>query len=128
VPLVRATCQGPETIETFYRELAASQDRITSAIGAGMLRLLPGLVDTCATHKVWGLTSHFDLWLLAADDYTSRWLVFVIAHPAGSYEVRYAMTEADQPWPDALVAGSTMEPGEALSMIRVAMRRCGAWR
>lgn len=126
--VVRASSQASGSIEAFYQELAASKDSMTAAIGAGMLLLLPGLSEVCAAHEVWGLTSHYGLWLLAADDYTSPWLVFVIAYPGTNYKVRYRMTEADQHWPDALVVGSRMEMAEALRMIRVAMKRSGGWR
>ena len=69
-----------------------------------MLRLLPGLENICAPLQVWGLTSHHNLCLLAADDWRSPWLVVIIPHPS-SYEVRYQMSEKERPWPDAMAVG-----------------------
>lgn len=91
-----------------------------------MLRLLPGLEELCAQHQVWGLTSHHNLCLLAADDWRSPWLVIVIPQPT-SYEVRYPMTETDGPRPGAMVSGSTEDVSGALEMIRIAMVRSGGW-
>jgi hypothetical protein len=126
MPLVRASCQFSKTIEEFYQDLAASPTSVTSGIGAGMLRVLPGLEELCAHHRVWGLTSHAWLWLLAADDYTSPWLVRVIAL-GSEYEVSFRMTEAERPWPEALVSGTARDVAAALAMIRIAMERSDGW-
>jgi len=92
-----------------------------------MLLLLPGLEDLCAPHRVWGLTSHLYLRLLAADDYTSRWLVSVFAHPESGYEVRYLPVDANEFAAPVLVGYGT-DVEEALRMIRVAMERSGGWK
>jgi hypothetical protein len=126
VTLPRASCQSPG-LEEFYRELSASSDNTTAEIGLMMLRLLPEIPNTFRGKRVWGLTSHYHLCLLAADDYRTPWYVRIIGYSGSRYEIHYKMSEVDQPWPDAFVAGSAKELAQAVDMIGIAMARCGGW-
>jgi hypothetical protein len=110
-----------------YEQVAASSDEARAARGAAMLRLLPGLEELCAPLQVWGLMSHVDLCLLTTDDWRAPWRVFIASHE-GSYEVRYAMSETERPWPDAIACGTAEDVSQAIDMIRVAIDRSGGWR
>jgi len=120
----RPSCQG-ETLEAFYGTLAASTE--SSEMGKAMLQLLPELEKVFAFRDAWGLTSLYHLWLLAADDWSSRWLVSVIANRPGYWHVGYRMPEAAQPWPDAIVTGRATSMAAAIEMIRIGMIRSGGW-
>jgi len=73
-----------------------------------------------------GLTSHFYLCLLAADDYHTPWYVRLIGS-FGEYTVDYLMPEAEAPWPYARVTGETRSQDRAVEMIETAMRLSPGW-
>ena len=127
VPLKQSSCQEYKTLEGFYRELAASDDYVSAKVGNRMLRLLPGLSELCKPFEVWGLTSHYDLWLLAEDDWRSPWMVCIQAF-SDEYRIRYRIPESDAPWPDAYAEGSVSSELIACERVLIAMRRSGAWR
>jgi hypothetical protein len=126
MPLKRASCQSSKSLEGFYKDVAASEDSISSGVGRGMLELLPLLYEFCASFEVWGLTSHYHLWLLASDSPSSRWLVSITSFAVG-YQIQYRMPETDAPWPDALVEGHSVDAAEACRLILIAMKRSGGW-
>jgi hypothetical protein len=127
MPLKRASCQQPKSLETFYEEWATSSDSGSQSIGTQMLALLPMLTEACAAFNVWGLTSLAHLWLLAADDFRSPWLVCVTAFPGQGYRIRYRMTQADAPWPEAFAEGIAPDEADACRLILIAMKRSGGW-
>jgi hypothetical protein len=92
-----------------------------------MLRLLPTLAEFCKPFQVWGLTSHYDLWLLAEDDWRSPWLVYISAS-AGEYRIRYRMAEVDAPWPDAYAEGTVSDELTACQRVLIGMKRSGGWK
>jgi hypothetical protein len=128
MPLRRASCQPSASLETFYGKMAASSDNVSIGVGKKMLSLLPLLSEKFADLNVWGLTSLAHLWLLAADDYKSPWLVSVTALTGTGYKIRYRMAEADAPWAKAFVEGTAKDEAEACELILIAMRRSGGWR
>jgi hypothetical protein len=128
VPIRRASCQPSASLEGFYQALAASSDSVSSSIGRQMLSLLPLLSDICVAFNVWGLTSHAHLWLLPSDDPSAPWLVAVMAFPGQGYQIRYKMTEADAPWPEAFVEGTAPDEAAACGLILTAIKRSGGWR
>ena len=73
----RASCQSGD-LTAFYGALASSENLISAEIGRAMLALLSGTDDLCARYAMWGLTSHYHLWLLAEYDYATTWYVQVI--------------------------------------------------
>jgi hypothetical protein len=99
---------------------------MTADIGRAMVDILPDLHEMSRTRDVWGLTSHYHLWLLAADDYKSRWLVEIIGY-SGEYVIGFRLPEADEPWPNAVVRGTARTKTDALEMIETAMVRSGGW-
>ena len=127
MPIKRASCQPSKSLEAFYEDLAASTDSVTSSIGRQMLVLLPMLAEVCAPFEVWGLTSHESLWLLAADDPSSAWLVSVTALPGQGYYIHYRMAEIDAPWSHALVQGRAPDEADACRLVLIAMKRSRGW-
>ena len=122
----RASCQSHASLEAFYGMAAAGTDS-SSEMGKAMLQLLPELEKVFAFQDAWGLTSHYHLWLLAADDYTSPWLVSVIALDSTHWHVGYRLPEVAQPWPDAIVTGEATSMSAAIEMIKIGMSRSGGW-
>jgi hypothetical protein len=114
-------------LEGFYEKLAASDDSITAGIGNNMLCLLPMLSEFCKPFEVWGLTSLYHLWLLAADDWRSPWLVRITAYPGDEYRISYRMAEVDAPWPDALAEGLASDKLTACQFVLIGMKRSGGW-
>jgi hypothetical protein len=127
MPLKRASCQHSASLETFYKEFAASDEAFSKSMGEQMLSLLPMLSQACAPFDVWGLTSMHHLWLLAADDWRSSWLVCVTALPAEGYRIQYRMPQADAPWPNAFIQGIAPDEATACRRILIAMKRSGGW-
>jgi hypothetical protein len=113
--------------EGFYEDVAASTDSVSSSIGRQMLELLPMLAEVCAPFGVWGLTSHYNLWLLAADEPSAAWLVSISAFPGLGYRIQYRMAAADAPWPEALVEGMAVDEADACRLVLIAMKRSGGW-
>jgi hypothetical protein len=126
--LRRASCQKSVSLEGFYQELASSTDSVSSSAGEQMLSLLQMLSEVCTPFDVWGLTSLAHLWLLAADDWRSTWLVCVTAFPGLGYRIQYRMTDIEAPWPEALVEGMASDEATACRLILIAMERSGGWR
>lgn len=127
MPLKRASCQESTTLEGFYQKLAASDDSVTAAVGNEMSSLLPVLSESFRSIDVWGLTSLYHLWLLAADDWRSPWFVRISAYPGHEYRISYRMAEVDAPWPDALVEGLASDTQTACEFVLIAMKRSGGW-
>jgi hypothetical protein len=128
MPLRRASSQRATTLEGFYQELASSTDNVTSSIGAQMLSLLPMLTEVCVPFNVWGLTSLAHLWLLAADDWRSPWLVCVTAIPSEGYRIQYKTVEGDASRSEARVEGVAPDETTACRLILSAMRRSRGWQ
>lgn len=128
MPLRRASSQRSTTLEGFYQELASSADSVTSSIGVQMLSLLPMLTEYCVPFNVWGLTSLAHLWLLAAHDWRSPWLVCITAIPSEGYRIQYMTVEGDAPRPETRVEGVASDETTACRLILSAMRRSGGWQ
>jgi hypothetical protein len=126
MPLPRASCQPSATLEGFYQKLASSPDSVSSNTGAQMLSLLPRLAEVCAPFHVWHLTSLALLWLLAADDWRSPWLVCITAMPEG-YRIHYLTMDAEAPWPEATVEGVASDEPTACRLVLSAMIHSCGW-
>lgn len=121
----RESSQTSASLEGFYEELLESEH--DSQIGTAMLAFLRAFDERFPDRQVWGLTSHYQLWLLACDDWRSPWLVSVIGN-ASEFSVEYRMPSDEAPWADALVRGSAPDLRRALDLVAVAMERSGGWR
>ncbi|MEQ9490543.1 MAG: hypothetical protein RIM72_16285 [Alphaproteobacteria bacterium] len=110
-----------------YRGLREKRpDSSWAEIAERMLEVLPHLEKVCASADVWGLLSHYRLCLLSRRDYRSRPHVVVFAGPGG-YMIRYQMTSADAPFPNAIVEGATTNVEEAAQYVAIAIDRSGGW-
>jgi hypothetical protein len=93
-----------------------------------MLALLPRLAEACAPFHVWGLTSLAHLWLLAADDWRSPWLVCITALPTEGYRIQYrTAVVADASSPKDITEGVGSDEATACRLILSAMSHSGGW-
>jgi hypothetical protein len=51
----------------------------------------------------------------------------VFATNYGEIDVDYLMPEAEAPWPNARIKGVATSIEDALSLVQIAMDRCGGW-
>jgi hypothetical protein len=93
-----------------------------------MLDLMSRLQALPDEQRVFGLTSHFRLCLLAKDDYVSPWLVIISALDKHNYFIEYLMPDNVAPWPGAYVRGQANSEDDAVRMIMIAMEKSGGWR
>jgi hypothetical protein len=124
MPLRRISAQKHLSLHGFYQELAAAE--ATERLGKMMADLVEFL-DANLKSTIWGLTSHYSLWLLARDDYRSPWLVEVFALPAEGYRIQYRIPESAAPWSDAFVQGMAKTKEQTLEYILVALDRAGTF-
>ena len=137
--IARCRDQAPQTLDEFYRELSGSRSGSEARVGQAMLRLLERLQAWPDERRVYGLTSHAHLCLLAEDTSTSPRYVSFVACDQRYYTVEYLMPERLAPWPNARVTGEVFaawfagDPrlraaeDEALRRILVAMDKSEGW-
>jgi hypothetical protein len=93
-----------------------------------MVPLLARLRALADERRVYALTSHCQLCLLAEDSYVAPWLVVIEPHGTPIHsEVDYLMPEGRGPWPQARVRGSAQSEDEAVQMILTAMEASAGW-
>ena len=126
--MIRATCQTRCDLTGYYKELSESEESITAGIGRMMLEILPNLDSALQNLSVWGLTSHYELMVLARDDYTSPWYVGIQAYPGEGYRVSYRMPDSEAPWQEARVHGIGTSAAGAADMVRIACTKSGGWK
>ena len=126
--LTRCSDQNHQSLDEFYGEAAESKDPTTRGIGSAMLTLIGRLRNLEVSHHVWGLTSHYNLVLLADDSYTTPWFVTMLALDYRNYSVEYLMPEDIAPWPNAYVKGQAQNADDAVRMILLAMEMSHGWR
>lgn len=125
--LTRCHDQKSKTLDEFYRELSVSDEPVTREIGRAMLSLVARLRGLADERRVWGLTSHYRLCLLAADSYETPSFVRVVALDARNYFVEYLMPERVAPWPRAYVSGEARSEDEVVQMILTGMEKSEGW-
>ena len=123
--LTRSQDQKGKTLDEFYAEIARSDNPIDREIGTSMLDLLARLRELADERRVYGLTSHYRLCLLAADQ--SPWFVIVSALDKRNYFIEYRMAESAAPWRHAYVKGEAHSESEAVGMILMAMEKSEGW-
>jgi hypothetical protein len=127
VHLTRCHDQKSKTLDEFYHELSVSDEPVTREIGQTMLSLIARLRALGDERRLWGLTSHHRLCLLAADSAETDWFVTVVALDARNYCVEYLMPQHIAPWPRAYVRGEARSEDEAVGMILTAMQKSEGW-
>lgn len=124
--LERCSDQPSRSLDGFYAEHARSDHDGTRDIGRAMCSLIARLRALPDERRVYGLTSHYRLCLLAEDTSASPWYVIFVAVDSRVF-VEYLMSVHDAPWPRACVRGEASSEDEAVAMILTAMDRSGGW-
>lgn len=125
--LTRCHDQKSRTLDEFYGELSQSNEPITRESGKTMLALMARLRAFSDERRLYGLTSHYRLCLLAQDSAETPWFVIVAALDARNYFVEYLMPESIAPWPRAYVRGEACSEDDAVQMILIAMEKSEGW-
>jgi hypothetical protein len=116
--VTRCQDQKSKTLDEFYADIADyPPDR---ECGTAMLNLIARLRELPDERRIYGLTSHYRLCLLAEDTYRSSCFVIVIALDKRNYFIEYLM-------PESAVRGEARSENEALQMILLAMEKSGGW-
>lgn len=125
--LTRCRDQKSKTLDEFYGELSQSDEPVTRGIGKSMLALMTRLRASPDERRVFGLTSHYQLCLLAEDSFEASKFVSIAALDRRSYSVEYLMPERVAPWPDAYVRGEARSEDDAVQMILTAIEKSEGW-
>jgi len=96
-------------------------------VRCGVRGLFGGCPEVCTPFHVWGLTPLTHLWLLAADDWRSPWLVCITAMPNEGYRIQYQTVDADASSTEATVQGVASDEATACRIVLSAMRHSGGW-
>ena len=126
--LERCKDQPSTTLDDYYQGIAQHSRQLDTEIGKAMLDLLVALRARPDDRRVWGLTSHYRLCLLAQDTYLSPWFVIVAALDNRNYTIEYLMPSDVEPWPNAYVRGEARSTEAAANMVAIAMSRCDGWK
>ena len=78
--------------------------------------------------RVFGLTSHYTLCLLAKNSYESSWFVRIIASGPQDSVVEYLMPERIAPRPNAYVRGEARSEEQAVQMVLTSMDESEGWQ
>lgn len=119
--------QASQTLDEFYGQIASHDDVVDRQGAEAMLELIARLRALSDDRRVWGLTSHYRLCLLAQDSFQSPWYVVVGALDRRNYFIEYLMPPAVAPWPAAYVRGEARSQDDAVQMIVTAMERSEGW-
>lgn len=119
--LERCNDQPSKTLDQFYEEIAAHDHPVDQAIGVAMLSLIRLLRLSDDLRRVWGLTSHYSLVLLAEDTYLSPWYATVRA----SGEQRFEIVTQSEGGEGGRREASSLD--DAVALIVDAMDRAGGW-
>ena len=125
--LERCKDQPSKTLDEFYQEIAAQEQASGSEGGKAMLELIARLRTLPDQRRIWGLTSHHRLCLLARNTAASPWYVIVAALDPMKYFIEYLMPPAIAPWPTAYVRGEADSEEEAVKMVITAMEMSNGW-
>lgn len=127
MPIIRCSEQKSRTLEKFYNDAKASDESTISGIGKVMLLIIDEINKTFTTTKIYGLTSHYRLFLLSADNGRTPWFVSIIALNSKNIYIEYLLPENKQPWADARVRGEASSIQEAMKYLIIAMTESQGW-
>jgi predicted transcriptional regulator len=119
--------QKKQTLDEFYTEVTTWENAGSRDVGRVMLGLIARLRALPDERRVFGLTSHLRLCLLASDSYRSPWYVIVSALDERNIHVEYLMPKTIAPWPHAYVRGDACSEDEAVQMILTAIEKSEGW-
>ena len=119
--------QSKQPFDDFYTEVLQWENVVGREVGAVMLALIARLRALPNDRRVFGLTSHLRLCLLAEDSWKSPWFVIVSALDKNNYYVDYLMPDHIAPWPRAYVRGEARSEDETVRMIEIAMEKSEGW-
>ena len=119
--------QKKQTLEEFYTEVSQQDSVVCREGGRAMLDIIARLRALPNDRRVYGLTSHHRLCLLAENTYRSPWFVIISALDSRNYYVEYLMPTRIAPWPQARVRGEARSEDEAVQMILTAMEKSEGW-
>lgn len=125
--LTRCQDQKSKTLNEFYTEISQHTHPVDREGGKAMLDLIGRLVALPGERRVYGLTSHYRLCLLAQDSSQSPWFVIISALNKKNYYVEYLMPERVAPWPHAYVRGEARSEDDAMRIIMIAMEKSEGW-
>ena len=128
MPLHRASCQGQGTLREYFLEVSKHSDAHIAQSGRSMILLLEKLRESVAERAVWGLTSHNQLKLLAADDPGATCFVSITPPVTDVFIIEYLLPKSAAPWPNARIIGETRSIPTAVSMIIAALDNSGGWK
>ncbi|MGC4016572.1 MAG: hypothetical protein QM755_18935 [Luteolibacter sp.] len=126
--LERCQDQNQRTLDEFYGEFLQADHSISREGAQAMLGLIARLRSQDDSRRVFGLTSHFQLCLLAVDDYTTPWHVAIDTLGAYGFRIHYLMPDHHAPWPGAQVSAQAHTEDDALRMVLHAMELSGGWQ
>jgi hypothetical protein len=126
--LTRCSDQKSATLDEFYTEVSQHDHHVDREGGKAMLDLIARIRALPDEKRVFGLTSHHRLCLLAEDSYQSPWFVLIWALDKRNYFVEYRMPHDIAPWPQAFVRGQAQSEEDAVRMIVIAMEKSGGWK
>ena len=119
--------QKKQTLDEYYTEVTTWENAVSRDVGRVMLALINRLRALPDERKVFGLTSHLRLCLLAVDSWKSPWFVIISALDQRNYYIEYLMPGRIAPWPRAYVRGEANSENAAVQMILTAMDKSEGW-
>jgi hypothetical protein len=124
--LSRCRDQHSKTLDEFYEDIR-DREPPGSRLGSAMLSLLARLRALPDDRRVYGLTSHYHLQLLAKDASDSNWFVSVVGN-GRYYIIEYVIPERHAPFPRAHMCGEARSEDQAVEMILIAMEKSEGWK
>lgn len=125
--LTRCREQKSKTLDEFFENISEQDHIVSREGGKAMLDLMARLRALPDSRQVYGLTSHHQLCLLAADTSESPWFVIICALNKGNYFIEYLMPDDVAPWPRAYVRGEARSEDDAVKMVVTAMEKSEGW-
>jgi hypothetical protein len=126
MPIIRCSEQKNKTLKEFYTEFIPDKIKRFADAGTPMLNVLKLINDIFPQTTIYGLTSHATLLLLTEDNSLSQYYV-ALNGLEDEYYIHYLMTAEKQPWPNAMVKGTTKSLDELKRYLVIAMNESGGW-
>lgn len=125
--LERCKDQKSASLYAFYAKLLCSETDVERRIGQSMLSLISRLRALPDERQAWGLTSHYQLCLLAHNDGRTPRYVKILGI-GDEFTIEYLMPERKAPWPRAYVTGTAQSEERAAEMILKGMDESQGWK